>query len=135
MVIAAVPMAMLSAMRMSEAQRLVPELYEHIPRYLRGYVAHEVRLDGKVAADTERLAALGDCAVRGIPLSLFPNFYLRFAGRIALYHYCKQKCHPRVLLLHCADGSLHAIQVRQQRGCGRSLLRGRHRAGPARPNR
>ena len=32
------------------------------------------------------------CAVRGMPLSLFPKFYLRFAGRIALYHYCKQKC-------------------------------------------
>jgi len=27
-----------------------------------------------------------------MPLSLFPKFYLRFAGRIALYHYCKQKC-------------------------------------------
>ena len=92
MVAAAVPMPKLSAMRVSEAQRLVPELYEHIPRYLRRYVAHEVRLDGKVAADSERLAALGDCAVRGVPLALFPNFYLRFAGRIALYHYCKQKC-------------------------------------------
>ena len=45
-----------------------------------------------MAADTERLAAPGDCAVRGVPLALFPNFYLRFAGRIALYHYCKQKC-------------------------------------------
>ena len=92
MVAAAVPMPKLGALRMSDAQRLIPELYEHIPVHLRGYVAHEVRLDDEVAADTERLAAFGDCAVRGVPLSLFPKFYLRFAGRIALYHYCKQKC-------------------------------------------
>ena len=92
MVAAAVPMPKLGALRMSDAQRLIPELYEHIPVHLRGYVAHEVRLDDEVAADTERLAVFGGCAVRGVPLSLFPKFYLRFAGRIALYHYCKQKC-------------------------------------------
>lgn len=92
MVAVAVPMPKLGALRMSDAQRLIPELYEHIPAHLRGYVAHEVRLDDEVAADTERLAAFGGCAVRGMPLSLFPKFYLRFAGRIALYHYCKQKC-------------------------------------------
>ena len=92
MVAVAVPMPKLGALRMSDAQRLIPELYEHIPVHLRGYVAHEVRLDDEVAADTERLAAFGGCAVRGMPLSLFPKFYLRFAGRIALYHYCKQKC-------------------------------------------
>ncbi len=116
MVAAAVPMAKLSAMRMSEAQRLVPELYEHIPRYLRGYVAHEVRLDGKVAADTERLAALGDCAVRGVPLSLFPNFYLRFAGRIALYHYCKQKCPEEAdeILARCCFTASTAASTRSK---------------------
>ena len=109
MVAAAVPMPKLSAMRASEAQRLVPELYEHIPRYLRRYVAHEVRLDGKVAADTERLAALGDCAVRGVPLALFPNFYLRFAGRIALYHYCKQKCPEEADEIHDGSAGVDAL--------------------------
>ena len=45
MVAAAVPMPKLGALRMSDAQRLIPELCEHVPVHLRGYVAHEVRLD------------------------------------------------------------------------------------------
>ena len=116
MVDAAVPMPKLSAMRMSEAQGFVPELYEHIPKYLRRYVAHEVRLDGKVAADTERLAALGDCAVRGVPVALFPNFYLRFAGRIALYHYCKQKCPEEAdeILARCCFTASTAASTRSK---------------------
>ena len=90
MVSAAVELPKVSRMRTAQAAALLPELFAEIPEHLRQHIAKGFRYDDDVPEDCRRIAALGDQRIDGVPLSEFPRFFLRYSGRVALYHFCLQ---------------------------------------------
>ena len=124
MVGSATELPKLSDMGTAKAMKFLPELFGDVPASLQPHIAKGLRRDDTVGKDRELIAATGDQCIDGVPVSEFPRFFLRFAGRVAFYHFCLQRLPPEdadaMLGRCCTDKS----DVQRTRSCLARILRG-----------
>ena len=120
----AVELPKVSEMTTEQASKLIPELFECVPTSLRPFIAKGLRLDDAVGQDREAIATLGDRRIDGVPASEFPRFFLRFAGRVAFYHFCLQHLPPEEADAMLGRSCMDPSDVQRTRACRSRILGG-----------
>ncbi len=106
MVSTAIELPKVARLKTATAATLLPELFDAIPKPLRGYIAKGLRYDSEVEKDRAKIAALGDHRVADVPVSDFPKYFLHFCGRVAYYRFCAEHLpgeEDAMLLRSCVD--------------------------------
>lgn len=104
MVAKAVDLPKLSKFKLKIALALLPELFTHVPTC----IAHDIRRDDEVASDCMLLHSPSttpgtdnEDTLGGLCITDLPKYYLRFNGRVALYHVCLQQGVSHDILSRC----------------------------------